>query len=152
MTFLTPARLATLVGVLTGLSAAATSLLNVFPKDTAVGRTIVAAVGVVATVISVAKFLEGQSAWETQAAQHQHELVVKAVDHYEAKPVVVDSHRVVIVPRAPEPKVPIDITPPPQVAMLPDEAPLKGTDNGVADLAITPDGEPVRHADQLSTA
>ena len=150
MQLLTPARLAALVGVLTGLSAAVTSALNVIPHDTAVGRAVVASVGVIGTVITIAKFLEGQAGWEQQAAQHQHNLQVKAIDHYHAAPTFVGG-KVKVLPIVNLPQTPKLSDPPVlkfDVAVLPDEQPLVGVDDGQVDLLITPDGEPQRQADQ----
>ncbi len=65
----TPARLASAVGVCTGLAAAATSLAGVFTVGSSVGNAVVAGAGILTTGATVFKFLEGQSNFE-QAVIH----------------------------------------------------------------------------------
>ena len=142
--FVTPARLAALVGVLTGLSASVTSALNVIPHDTAIGRAVVGSVGVIGTVITVARFLEGQAGWEQQAAQHQHELAKQAVDYGHAVPQVIGK-RVQVLPvvhinvPANGPTVVV-----PEEAALPDEVPIVGDSSGEVVQGVGADGEPLR--------
>lgn len=147
--FITPARLAALVGVLTGLSAAVTSALNVIPHDTAVGRGVVAAVGVLGTIITVAKFLEGQASWEQQKSAQDHDVKLRAIDYGRAQPVIVGGKAHVL----PVLHAPQNATPEPSIpeAVLPDESPLESVNQaGVIVDAEAASGEPQRLVDQAS--
>lgn len=143
--FVTPARLAALVGVLTGLSAAATSALNVIPHDTAVGRAVVGAIGVLGTVITVTKFLEGQAGWEQLQESHvhaavqnalgrQHELTVLSAKHAHEQSLYADAPK-------PEP----DADHPPEVS-LEGEVPIDSSDQDgqIVTEADPVTGEPLR--------
>ena len=70
---LTPARLAALVGVLTGIGVVLTALLNVFPSGSGLGKGLAAAGGAIGTAITIGKWLEGQAGWEQLQAVHAHE-------------------------------------------------------------------------------
>ena len=134
MQLLTPARLAALVGVLTGLSAAATAALNVIPQATGVYRAVVAGLGVLGTVITVAKFLEGQAGWEQQQAQHAHEVGITLLQH---------DQRVSLYggPQQAEAQ--------PPEAVIPGEAPIDSVDEtGAVVEQEAANGEPQRLVDQ----
>ena len=78
--FITPARLVAALGVVTGLSAAATSLLDVLPKESAVGRVVVGGVGVLGTIATLIKWLDGQAKWEQQVEAQRHQVALFASD------------------------------------------------------------------------
>lgn len=101
--FITPARLAAALGVVVGLSASATSLLDVVPKESAAGRVVVGGVGVLGTIATLIKWLDGQSKWELQQAAHAHEV---AVYMPAASAVLADPER--IEPAVLEDEVPIE--------------------------------------------
>lgn len=146
--FVTPARLTALAGMATGLAAATTSLAGFFTVGSAVGNSIVAAAGVLGTVATAAKFLEGQAGWEQQAAQHAHDLKMSAVNHYDAK-VVVTGAKPVVVPR-PNSDLPKAMAAAPPSAELPNETPIDGSADTVVDLLVADDGEPERLHDQAA--
>ncbi len=77
--FVTPARLAAALGVLTGLAAAATSLAGALPHDTAVERAVVGAAGVLGTCITLVKWLDGQAKWEGSAVGQAQAVQAAAV-------------------------------------------------------------------------
>lgn len=62
--FVTPARLAAAVGVVSGLGAAATALAGALPVSPT-QAAIVGAAGILGQAGVIFKFLEGQSNWET---------------------------------------------------------------------------------------
>jgi hypothetical protein len=73
--FVTPARLVAALGVVTGLSAAATSLLDVLPKESSASRLVLGGVGVLGTIATLIKFLDGQAGWEQLQAKQAHEVM-----------------------------------------------------------------------------
>jgi hypothetical protein len=76
---LTPARLATALGVLSGLGAAVTALVGVVPQESAVGRAVVGAAGVLGSSVTLVKYLEGEASWEQQQSAQAHQLVLSGL-------------------------------------------------------------------------
>lgn len=83
---LTPARLATALGVLSGLGAAVTALVGVVPQESAVGRAVVGAAGVLASAVTLVKYLEGEASWEQLQSAQTHSLVLAGIVAPEAAP------------------------------------------------------------------
>lgn len=75
----TPARLAAALGVVTGLGASVTSVANVFPAESHVGRAVIAASGVLGVAGVLIKFLDGQSNWETTVASIENSHVLSGL-------------------------------------------------------------------------
>ena len=73
MSFLTPARLTAIGGVVAGLAGVATALTGVVDVHSAVGQGLVAVGGYLTTAVSVGKFLEGQSNWETTLLRQEQQ-------------------------------------------------------------------------------
>lgn len=71
-TWITPARIAAAIGVLSGLAAAATALANAIPHGTSLDRALTSAAGLLLAGVTLFKWLAGQAAWEQQQAAHAH--------------------------------------------------------------------------------
>jgi hypothetical protein len=63
---MTPARIAAAIGVVSGLAATIAALADLLPKESGVGKALVAVGGLLTTGITLAKWLEGQAGWEQQ--------------------------------------------------------------------------------------